>query len=111
MRGVFEQLPNEFYGLSAVGLVEHLQHELNTTRNQRIDNVSFVLNRMWKVRRGADIDDSELVSRPHGVVHVDNPDDVTPFEMSGVTASSYNEKQESGRMRKTLWLYPRLYAE
>ena len=92
VRGVFEQLPNEFYGLSAVGLVEHLQHELNTTRNQRIDNVSFVLNRMWKVRRGADIDDSELVSRPHGVVHVDNPDDVTPFEMNDVTPSSYNEE-------------------
>ena len=92
VRGVFEPLPNEFYGMSAVDLIEHLQHELNTNRNQRIDNVSFVLNRMWKVRSGVDIDDSELVSRPHGVIHVDNPDDVTPLEMNDVTGSSYNEE-------------------
>ncbi len=88
----FDPRPGEFYGFSAVEIIEHLQHELNTNRNQRIDNVSFVLNRMWKVRRGADIDESELVSRPHGVVWVDNPDDVTDLTTPDVTASSYNEE-------------------
>jgi len=89
----FERLPNEFYGMSAVQLVEHLQHEINTHRNQRVDNVSLVLNRMWKVRRGADIDESELVSKPHGIIYMDNPDDVVAFDMPDVTASSYNEEQ------------------
>ena len=89
----FDPLPGEFYGLSAVQLVEHLQHELNTSRNQRIDNVSLVLNRMWKVRRSSDIDENELVSRPHGIIWVDNPDDVTELAMNDVTASSYNDER------------------
>ena len=88
----FDPRPGEFYGFSAVELVEHLQHELNTTRNQRIDNVSFVLNRMWKVRRNADVDENELVSRPHGVIYVDNPDDVVEMAMNDVTSSSYREE-------------------
>ena len=78
--------------MSAVALIEHLQHELNTTRNQRIDNVSMVLNRMWKAKDGADIDDSQLVSRPHGVIWVANMDDLAPLETPDVTASSYNEE-------------------
>ncbi len=89
----FEPLPGEFYGMSAVQVIEHLQHELNTLRNQRIDNVSLVLNRMWKVRRSADIAEEELISRPHGVIYVDAPDDVTDFSMPDVTASSYNEER------------------
>lgn len=89
----FDPLPGEFYGLSAVQLIEHLQAELNTTRNQRIDNVSLVLNRMWKVRRSADINPDELISRPHGVIWLDNPDDVTELTMNDVTASSYNEER------------------
>lgn len=91
--GVYEPLPNEFFGLSAVQVIEHLQHELNTHRNQRIDNVSLVLNRMWKVRRTADIDESELVSRPHGVIYVDAPDDVEVFAMPDVTASAYRDEE------------------
>jgi len=89
----FDPKPGEFYGFSAVELIEHLQHELNTNRNQRIDNVSFVLNRMWKVRRSADVDESELISRPHGVVYVDSPDDIENVETPDVTASSYREEE------------------
>lgn len=89
----YDPRPGEFYGFSAVELIEHLQHELNTTRNQRIDNVSFVLNRMWKVRRGADIDENELVSRPHGIVYVDSPDDVVEMAMNEITGSSYREEE------------------
>ncbi|MEW6045002.1 MAG: hypothetical protein AB1609_00735 [Bacillota bacterium] len=89
----FEPLPGEFYGLSAVQIIEHLQHELNTTRNQRIDNVSLVLNRMWKVRRSAEVNPDELISRPHGVIWVDSPDDVTELAMTDVTSSSYNEER------------------
>ncbi len=89
----FEQLPGEFYGMSAMQIIEHLQEEMNTHRNQRIDNISMIINRMWKVRRGADIDESELVSRPHGIIHVDNPDDVSEFIMHDITGSAYNEEQ------------------
>ena len=89
----FEPLPNEFYGMSAMQLIEHLQEEMNTHRNQRIDNVSMIINRMVKVRNGADIDESELISRPHGVIHVNNMDDVQEFAMNDVTGSAYTEEQ------------------
>lgn len=88
----WEPLPNEPYGLSAMDIIRHLNEELNTNRNQRIDNVSLVLNRMWLVRRSADIDESELVSRPHGTIYVDSPDDVMPLVMPDVTASTYNDE-------------------
>lgn len=89
----WEPLPNEPYGLSAMDIIRHLNEELNTNRNQRIDNVSLVLNRMWLVRREADIDDSELISRPHGVIRVDNIDrDIRELTMTDVTASSYNDE-------------------
>lgn len=89
----WEPLPREFYFLPAARIIEHLQAELNTQRNQRIDNVSFVLNRMWKVRNGAEIDESELISRPHGIVHVNAMEDVEDFKMQDVTASAYRDEE------------------
>jgi len=89
----WEPLPNEPYGLSAMDIIRHLNEELNTNRNQRIDNVSLVLNRMWLVRKNADIDESELVSRPHGIVRVDDiHNDIRELSMSDVTASTYNDE-------------------
>jgi hypothetical protein len=88
----FDPLPGEFYGLSAVQLIEHLQAELNTSRNQRIDVGSMVLNRMWKVKRDADINENELISRPHGVIWVDQPEDVTEVAFSDIPASVFNDE-------------------
>lgn len=90
--GVYDKLPNEFYGQSAVQIIHDLQHEENTIHNQRSDNVNMIINRMWKVRRGADIEESELISRPHGIVHVDDPEDVEEFAMRDVAASSFAQQ-------------------
>ena len=84
----YDRLPNEFYGKSAISLIHDLQHELNTQRNQRVDNVSMILNKMWKVRRGADIDEEELVSRPNGVIKVNQLDDVMSFEQGEIPQSA-----------------------
>lgn len=91
----FEPLPGEFYGMSACQLLEHLQAELNTVRNQRVDNVSFILNRMWLIRNGADIDESELISRPGGLIHVDNLEqDVKELDTKlTVGPDSYKEEE------------------
>jgi len=88
----FDRLPNEFYGLSAVQIISDLQEEENTIHNQRTDNVNFVLNKMWKVRRNADIDESQLVSRPHGVIYVDRADDVQELETKDVAASGFRNQ-------------------
>lgn len=89
----YDRLPNEFYGMSAIDIIADLQQEENTIHNQRNDNINMIINKMWKVRRGADIDESELVSRPHGIVHVDRTEDVQPFEQGDVPASSFEQQQ------------------
>jgi hypothetical protein len=85
-------MPNMWWGISTVEILYNLQMELNTHRNQRIDNVSFILNKMHKVKRGANISESDLVSRPGGVVPVDELDDIEEMTFQDVTASAYTEE-------------------
>lgn len=85
-------MPNLWWGISCVEMLHDLQLELNTNRNQRVDNVSFILNKMHKVRRGANIQESELISRSGGVVNVDEMDDIEELTFQDVTQSAYNEE-------------------
>ncbi len=85
-------VPNEFYGIGEIEPIVYLQHELNTTRNQRIDNVSFALNRMWKKVRGANISPDQLVSRPNGIIEVDDMNDLDEIQFTPVTVG-YEEEQ------------------
>jgi len=97
VRLVDQPVPHEFYGIGEIEPIEYLQLELNDTRNQRMDNVNLVLNRMWKVLRSADIDPAQLVSRPGGFVEVDDMNDIEPLEFIDVTSSSYKEEEEIKR--------------
>lgn len=85
----YEPLPGEFYALSGVEIISDLQHELNSQHNQVMDNVNMLINRMWKRRRGADIDDNQLVSRPNGVVDLDNMDDLQPLITGDMVNSAF----------------------
>lgn len=93
-------VPHEFYAIGDIEPTEALQEELNTIHNQRIDNVSLVINRMWKVLRGANVDYDELVSRRGGIVNVDRMDDVEPFEMPEVTGSAFTQARDIERLMK-----------
>lgn len=86
-------IPFDFYKMGTVEPIETLQHALNDTRNQRLDNVNLSLNRMWKVGKTGDVDEHELVSRPGGVIHVGQMDALEPFETPDVTQSSYREEE------------------
>lgn len=88
------EMPNEFYGKSMIETLVDLQAELNTIRNQRIDNVSLAINRMFVLNKGAGIDTSQLVSRPNGFIEVDDVDkDIKELIMSDVTSSAYNDEE------------------
>lgn len=84
---------NEFYGIGEVEVIESMQEELNTTRSQRMDNVSLAINNMWKVRRNAGVDASQLVSRPNGIIEVDEMDDLDTLTVPNMTESAYREEQ------------------
>ena len=72
-----------------------LQDEINEIANQRIDNVKFVLNKKWFVKRGKEADVQGLVRNvPGGVVMLDDPiNDVREITWPDVTASSFQENQ------------------
>lgn len=75
-------------------LVKPLQDEANTVANQRMDNVSFVLNKGWIVKRGKNVDLATLVRNvPGRIVMADNPEeDIKEQEWNDVTQSSYLEQ-------------------
>lgn len=82
----------EFYGIGIVEMCLQLQYELNTTRNQRIDNVSYALNRMYSILRSANIDTTQLKSRPNGFIEVDDHNDIKEINVHEVNSSAYTEE-------------------
>lgn len=89
---VDQKVPHEFYGIGEIEPIETLCYELNDRRNQRMDNVTLILNRMWKIKNSANVDEDELVSDAGGVVHTDDMDGLDVLAMPDVTASSYQEE-------------------
>lgn len=87
----YEPVRGQFYGRPATKILEHLQAELDTHRNQRIDNVSMILNRMW-LRTDPSIPDSALVSKPNNIIDTTRPDGVIPLTTQDITASAYQEE-------------------
>ena len=77
---------HEFYGKGEIEPVIKLQHALNTIQNQIIDNRTQVLMNMWKVT-GENVDESELIYRPNGVVHLstefEKVDPIIPPDLTG----------------------------
>jgi hypothetical protein len=71
-----------------------LQDEANDIVNQRIDNVKFVLNKKWFVRRGAEVDVGGLVRNvPGNIVMLNDPDkDVREITWPDVTSSAFEEQ-------------------
>ena len=61
-------------------------------RNQRMDNASLILNRMWLVANGAGVDEDELVSDVGGVIHTDKIEGVQPLYPPEIPNSSYREE-------------------
>lgn len=93
-RWVTVAMPNEFYGKSMVETLMDLQSELNTTRNQRIDNISLALNRMFLIAKGSGIDIDQLKSRPNGFIEVDDVDkDIKELVVQDVTSSAYRDEE------------------
>lgn len=85
---------HKIYSSSVPQLGRGLADEANEIANQRIDNVKFVLNKKYFVKRGKDVDIGGLVRNvPGGVVTMEDPEgDVKEVTTPDVTASSYEEQ-------------------
>jgi hypothetical protein len=78
---------------SVAELGKQLFDEINEITNQRLDNVKFVLNKKWIVRRNRNVDTAGLTRNvPGGVVSADDPEgDIRELTWPDVTASSFQE--------------------
>ncbi len=91
---VDQSVPHEFLGIGELEPIETAQYELNSIRNQRRDNATLALNRMWIIDNSANVDEDELVSDAGGVVHTNDMAGIRELIMPDVTASSYKEETE-----------------
>lgn len=65
----------------------------NDLTNQRIDNVTLVLNKMWKYKRGSVYPHDLYTSPGHAIGWRDNSTDIEPIFTPDVTTSSYKETE------------------
>ena len=74
-------------------LIRPLQTESTAVRNQRLDNVLFVLNKRWLVARGRNADTGSLIRNvPGGITMTTDPkNDIVESNWPDVTSSSYVE--------------------
>lgn len=93
IRSVLFPVPLEWFGVGLIEPIIPLQHELNTIRRQRLDNVNIIINRMWKVNSFADIDLDTLVSSPSGIILTDDMDAIEALATDNVTQTAYMEAQ------------------
>ena len=84
---------HELYGIGIPEVAESLQEELNDVRNQRMDNVNLIINRMWIANKYADIDFDSLISYPGNVILSNDVDALKPLDTRDVTKSAYMEEE------------------
>ncbi len=85
---------NEFYGIGIPERILCLQDELNDVRNQRMDNVNLILNKMFAIDKNADVNTKDFVSRPGGFIRgAGNPSEwFKELDLKDVTNSAYKEE-------------------
>lgn len=87
--GVDYMYPGELYGMGEIEPVERIQRAINAVLNQRLDNVQFTLNTMWKVKKGSGVDMHTLISSPGNVVTTSDMSAVEPIQIPDVTGATF----------------------
>ena len=77
---------NRYYTPGIGKILLDIQAGINTTSNQMVDNINLTINRMFKIKRGANIDRQQLISRPGGAIEMDEMDDLQELRMNDSTA-------------------------
>ena len=87
-------VPGEFYGMGIPEIIRDLQADKNTIRSQRRENVDLILNKILKIRSGADVDIDALKFFPGAIWPLEDIDrDIKELDLRDVTGSSYQEEE------------------
>jgi hypothetical protein len=86
-------IQHELYGIGIPEIALDLQEELNTVRNQRMDNVNLIINRMFIANKYADINLDQLVSYPGNVILTNDINAIKDLDTRDITKSAYMEEE------------------
>lgn len=86
------KIPGEFEGYGIPLILENPQIMLNLIKNQRLDAATLNIHKMWIVNPLANINKSELVTRPFGIIYSIDPQGVREVEFSDIKSSAYKEE-------------------
>ena len=97
----YEKLPFEFYGIGIAEQLEQPQQTLNVIRNQRVDNVTLSIQKMFIANPYALISKKDLVSRPFGLIRTSDINAIKSVDIPPMSESAYREDAlalDAGRM-------------
>lgn len=78
---------DHFYGKGEPKLLESVQEELNTIRRMTIDRHHLDLDKSFLVSNTTQLDDTDLIARPHAVIPVDDINNVKALEYGDIPSS------------------------
>lgn len=79
--------PHQFYHKGEPKLLESVQKELNIIRRMITDRNHLDIDKMWLIGRNEMMNEDDSISRPHGIIRVDDPSNYKPVEYGDVPAS------------------------
>ena len=88
------KIPGQLYGVGIPKVLHMLSEERNSIRNLQMDRQKMQLNKMFLHNSSFDIDDEDLITRPHGLISIDtNGQDIRnailPLEYGDIPGSSF----------------------
>lgn len=86
-RAVDIRRTHQFYGKGESELLDSIQEELNTYRRQLMDRAHLDIDKMVFVSRNETLDERDLIARPHGLVPVEDPQNIKFAEYGDVPRS------------------------
>lgn len=86
--------PEMFWDVGITRLIKGIQEQYNNLANLRMQNANMLVNQMLKVRESSDIDPASLISKPFGLIPVEEMTDVEPLIIPDVGQTQVFREQE-----------------
>lgn len=77
----------KFYGKGEPELLDSIQDEVNRMRRMTIDRHHLDIDKTFVVGQNTMLDEEDLIARPHGMIPVDDPQNVRPVEYGDIPLS------------------------
>lgn len=88
---------SNFYGKGESQLLESIQEEQTTLRRMILDRNHLDIDKMFLLsNRETDLSDDDLIARPHGVINVEDIENVKPLEYGDLPVSVFKSLEMLG---------------